>query len=169
MIGLDVGGANTKAAVVDGDGPPRIVSEPFEVWREPEGLRAAIGYEKLLEAFVLLARQPELTALRTHLDGIDPDEVFSVVPYEKGYLFLKTLEAAAGSEAFGALLATWLRTHRFGAATTEDFLALVEQELPGLLAKVDVDAWIDGPLLPAAFWKPESARLAAGFTCLTPA
>jgi (4-(4-[2-(gamma-L-glutamylamino)ethyl]phenoxymethyl)furan-2-yl)methanamine synthase len=33
VIGLDVGGANTKAALVDGDGLPRIVSEPFEVWR----------------------------------------------------------------------------------------------------------------------------------------
>jgi probable H4MPT-linked C1 transfer pathway protein len=43
VIGLDVGGANTKAAVVDGDGPPRIVSEPFELWREPEGLSDAIA------------------------------------------------------------------------------------------------------------------------------
>jgi probable H4MPT-linked C1 transfer pathway protein len=43
VIGLDVGGANTKAAVVDGDGPPRIVSEPFELWREPEGLSEAIA------------------------------------------------------------------------------------------------------------------------------
>jgi (4-(4-[2-(gamma-L-glutamylamino)ethyl]phenoxymethyl)furan-2-yl)methanamine synthase len=37
VIGLDVGGANTKAAVVDEDGS-RIVSEPFEVWREPGGM-----------------------------------------------------------------------------------------------------------------------------------
>ncbi|MGZ4247143.1 MAG: hydantoinase/oxoprolinase family protein [Solirubrobacteraceae bacterium] len=43
MIGLDVGGANTKAAVVDDDGRVRTVSEPFEVWRAPEALAAAIG------------------------------------------------------------------------------------------------------------------------------
>jgi probable H4MPT-linked C1 transfer pathway protein len=43
VIGLDVGGANTKAAVVDGDGPVRIVSEPFEVWRKPDGLSAVIA------------------------------------------------------------------------------------------------------------------------------
>jgi leukotriene-A4 hydrolase len=128
---------------------------------EMAALHAAIGYEKLLEAFVLLARTPELTKLRTHLTGVDPDEAFSVVPYEKGYLFLKTLEAAAGGKAFEALLATWLRAHRFGSVTTEDFLALVEQELPGLLAKVDASAWIDGPLLPPHLWKPASARLAA--------
>jgi len=43
VIGLDIGGANTKAAVVDGDGAPRIVSEPFELWRDPEGLGEAIA------------------------------------------------------------------------------------------------------------------------------
>jgi probable H4MPT-linked C1 transfer pathway protein len=43
VIGLDVGGANTKAAAVDSDGPTRIVSEPFELWRDPEGLADAIA------------------------------------------------------------------------------------------------------------------------------
>ncbi len=43
VIGLDVGGANTKAAVVHGGGAPVTVSEPFELWREPEGLAGAIA------------------------------------------------------------------------------------------------------------------------------
>jgi (4-(4-[2-(gamma-L-glutamylamino)ethyl]phenoxymethyl)furan-2-yl)methanamine synthase len=43
VIGLDVGGANTKAAVAHGDGRVQLVSEPFEVWREPEGLADAIA------------------------------------------------------------------------------------------------------------------------------
>jgi (4-(4-[2-(gamma-L-glutamylamino)ethyl]phenoxymethyl)furan-2-yl)methanamine synthase len=43
VIGLDVGGANTKAAVVDNDGRVRTVSEPFEVWREPEAMTGVIG------------------------------------------------------------------------------------------------------------------------------
>jgi probable H4MPT-linked C1 transfer pathway protein len=42
-IGLDVGGANTKAAVVDRGGPARIVSEPFEVWREPGAMSGVIA------------------------------------------------------------------------------------------------------------------------------
>jgi probable H4MPT-linked C1 transfer pathway protein len=42
VIGLDVGGANTKAAVVDGE-TVRIASEPFEVWRAPEALSDAIA------------------------------------------------------------------------------------------------------------------------------
>ncbi len=43
VIGLDVGGANTKAAVVDGDMRVRTVSEPFEVWREPEAMPGVIA------------------------------------------------------------------------------------------------------------------------------
>jgi (4-(4-[2-(gamma-L-glutamylamino)ethyl]phenoxymethyl)furan-2-yl)methanamine synthase len=43
VIGLDVGGANTKAAVVDGDGRARIVSEPFEVWRDPGAMAEVIA------------------------------------------------------------------------------------------------------------------------------
>jgi leukotriene A-4 hydrolase/aminopeptidase len=128
---------------------------------EMAALHAAIGYQRLLQSFVQHAQHPELTKLRTQLTGIDPDEAFSQVPYEKGYLFLKALEAAAGRKAFDELLATWLGAHRFGAATTDDFLALVEREIPGLLAKVDAKAWIDGPGLPPTYWRPESARLAA--------
>ena len=44
VIGLDIGGANTKAAaVVEGDERIRIVSEPFELWRDPEGLADVIA------------------------------------------------------------------------------------------------------------------------------
>jgi (4-(4-[2-(gamma-L-glutamylamino)ethyl]phenoxymethyl)furan-2-yl)methanamine synthase len=43
VIGLDIGGANTKAAVVHGHGEVRVVSEPFEVWRRPEALGDAIA------------------------------------------------------------------------------------------------------------------------------
>ena len=128
---------------------------------EMASLQAAIGYQKLLQAFEQLSAQPALTKLRTHLAGIDPDDAYSQVPYEKGYLFLKALEQAAGRKAFDDLLAQWLGAHRFGAATTDDFLETVERVLPGLLAKVDASTWIDGPGLPTSYWKPESARLAA--------
>jgi hypothetical protein len=43
VIGLDVGGANTKAAVVHDGGRVRTISEPFEVWRHPEALADAIA------------------------------------------------------------------------------------------------------------------------------
>src|SRR5689334_10184068 len=42
VIGLDVGGANTKAAVVDRADAVQIVSEPYEVWRDPEAMSGVI-------------------------------------------------------------------------------------------------------------------------------
>ncbi|HWE09359.1 MAG TPA: hydantoinase/oxoprolinase family protein, partial [Solirubrobacteraceae bacterium] len=43
VIGLDVGGATTKAAVVHDEDWVQVVSEPFEVWRAPHRLGDAIA------------------------------------------------------------------------------------------------------------------------------
>ena len=63
-IGLDVGGANTKAAVVDGDGSARVVSEPFEVWREAgamaEVIASVVGRLSLAVAPVAMTTTAEL-------------------------------------------------------------------------------------------------------------
>jgi len=123
------------------------------------GLHAAVGFKSLEESLSRFKDQPNLTKLRQKLDGVDPDEAFSQVPYEKGYLFLKALEAAAGRGPFDAMLKKWLATHRFGAATTDDFLAHVRAELPALLKQVEVTRWLDEPGLPPGFPRPVSKRL----------
>jgi hypothetical protein len=62
VIGLDVGGANTKAAAVDGR--VRIVSEPYEVWRDPEAMagviEAVVGRLGLDNAPIALTTTAEL-------------------------------------------------------------------------------------------------------------
>ncbi len=130
---------------------------------EIAALHAALGRNDLNDAIARFTKAgtPELTKLRTHLDGIDPDEAFSVVPYEKGYLFLRTLEDALGREKFDVLLKAWLAAHRFKSANTDDFLAHVEKHAPGLLAKVNADQWIDQPGVPANAPESKSARLDA--------
>src|SRR5436190_557540 len=104
-----------------------------------------------------------MTKLRTQLAGVDPDEAFSQVPYEKGYLFLRALEEAAGRDAFGAWLRDYLTTFAFGAITTDDFLAHIEGALPGALATVDAQAWIDGTGVPANAPRTRSAKLDASY------
>lgn len=128
---------------------------------EVADLHAAIGYERLQQVFSRFSKTPELTKLHTHLTGIDPDDAFSQVPYEKGYLFLKTIETAMGRSAFDQLLSSWLGAHRFGAVTTDDFLQLVEQKHPGLLKEIDAHAWVHEPGLPSSFRKSSSVRLQA--------
>ncbi|HVV85965.1 MAG TPA: M1 family metallopeptidase [Kofleriaceae bacterium] len=128
---------------------------------EAAALSAALGRRELERTLARFAEHPELTRLRTRLDGVDPDEAYSLVPYEKGYFFLAAIEAWAGRASFDEWLRGWLQMYRFGAATTEDFEAHLEWRLPGALAAVDGKAWLDGPGLPASAPPPRSERLDA--------
>jgi leukotriene A-4 hydrolase/aminopeptidase len=122
-------------------------------------LHAAIGRRELDEAIEGFKSRPQMTRLRTHLLGVDPDDTYSQVPYQKGFFFLRTIEQAVGREAFTTWLQSYLRAFRFQAITTDDFIAHLERELPGTLAKVDGMQWIDGEGVPANAPRPKSARL----------
>ena len=124
-------------------------------------LSAALGRRELDESIERFADRPAMTRLRTHLEGVDPDECYSLIPYEKGYMFLTAIEAAVGRPAFVRWLRTYLDTFRFGAITTEDFEAHLEAALPGTLAKVDARTWLDGEGLPPNAVTMRSARLDA--------
>ncbi|MEO8706041.1 MAG: leukotriene A4 hydrolase C-terminal domain-containing protein, partial [Kofleriaceae bacterium] len=128
---------------------------------EVAALHEAIGRRGLDESIERFADRPGLTRLRTVLAGIDPDDAFSQVPYEKGNLFLRTLEEEIGRDRFDTWLRSYLKTFRFGAITTDDFLAHFEREVPGVLAKVDAMQWIDGEGIPANAPRATSARLDA--------
>jgi len=128
---------------------------------EVAALHGALGRRALEEALHHFRAHPNLTALRTHLAGVDPDEAFSQIPYEKGYLLLRAMEAAAGRPAFDEFLRRYLATYRFRALTTEEFVAFTERELPGVLASVDADAYLHKPGVPAGAPSPHSVRLEA--------
>lgn len=135
------------------------LNEGFTVWAERrilerlkgEGaaeLAACIGRRGLDRAVADFAERPDLTKLRTDLRGLDPDEVFSVVPYEKGYLFIRLLEQHLGRDRFAQLVSAYIDKFQFKSITTDDFTAFVEAHAPGVLAAVDADSWIDGPGVP---------------------
>jgi hypothetical protein len=125
-------------------------------------LSAAIGRHDLQSALARFAAAPQLTRLRTQLAGVDPDEAFSEIPYEKGYLFLRALEERVGRDRFDGFLRRYVEQFRFTAITTEDFVALCEEVLPGALAAVDAPAWLDTPGLPPSAPAPmRSGRLEA--------
>jgi leukotriene-A4 hydrolase len=138
----------------------RRILEALHGTEEAE-LHAALGRRALDAAVARFARSPELTRLRTRLSGIDPDEAFSRIPYEKGYFFLRTLEEAAGREAFSRWLRSYLQAFRFGAITTDDFTAHLEGELPGLLERVEAPRWLEREGVPDTAPRPRSTRMAA--------
>jgi leukotriene-A4 hydrolase len=124
-------------------------------------LHAAMGRQSLEDAVAGFRERPGLTRLRTHLDGVDPDDAYSQVPYEKGYLFLRALETAVGSARFDAFLRRYLGHFAFQSLTTQEFLDFLATELPEASSHLEVDAWVDGEDIPGSAPLPASDRLAA--------
>ncbi len=127
--------------------------------RDAEELHACIGRHELDVALGRFATRPQLTRLRNDLRGFDPDDAFSSVPYEKGYLLLRHLEESAGRAAFDGFLRGWLAAHRFGSVTTQDFLDQLERELPGLTERAGVLQFLDQPDVPEFAPRARSLRL----------
>ena len=128
--------------------------------RASSELHASIGRHDLESSLARFAARPELTRLRNDLRGVDPDDAFSSVPYEKGYLLLRHLEETAGRPAWDAFLKGWLQKFRFQSATTLDFLDALEEALPELGARARVADFLYEPGLPAFAPRAESPRLA---------
>ena len=136
------------------------LNEGFTVWAERRILRTlhgeeacavawAIGQNALDESMDRFRTHPELTLLRTRLEGVDPDEAFSSIPYEKGARLVAVIEQAVGEAAFLDFLHAYMRRFRFTSITTEQFCAFVEERLPGVLGQVDADRWLHQPGMPA--------------------
>jgi aminopeptidase N len=128
---------------------------------EMVALHSALGRRELDKAMERFADRPELTRLRTPLTGVDPDEAFSEIPYEKGYLFLRALEEAVGRPKFTSFLRKYVEHFKFRSITTDDFLAYADKEMPGVLEKLNSPNWVDGPGVPENAPAPHSARLEA--------
>ncbi len=94
------------------------------------------------------------------LQGRDPDDVFSDIPYEKGKLFLDFLEARFGRERFDLFLQGYFDRFAFQSVTTEQFVAYLDRNLlqaePGRVSLEEVREWIYAPGLPATAVLPES-------------
>ncbi|MBS2022300.1 MAG: M1 family metallopeptidase [Deltaproteobacteria bacterium] len=127
--------------------------------RERSELQAALGRSHLADELGRFASRPEMTRLRTSLWGVDPDDVYSSVPYEKGYLFLRRLEELAGREKFDAFLKGYLKRFRFQSITTDDFLDELHKALPGVAHEANAAEWLDGQGLPGDAPLPHAPRL----------
>ena len=94
-----------------------------------------------------------LGLLTPDLRGRDPDDGFGSVPYDKGALFLRNIEARLGRARFDALVKGWFDGHAFTSQTTADFLAYLDASLSAdEKAKVTpqfLASWIEGEDIPA--------------------
>jgi aminopeptidase N len=89
---------------------------------------------------------------RLHLDlkGRDPDDGMSDVAYEKGAVFLRTIEQAVGRPRWDAYLKSYFARFAFRPQTSAGFIADMRANLlkGDEEAKIDVARWVYQPGLP---------------------
>lgn len=102
------------------------------------------------------------TKLKLALDGRNPDDGMTSIAYDKGYLFLRSLEEEIGREKFDTFLKYHFDANAFKVMTTEEFVDELNTELyekNGLAFNSDkVNAWIYEPGLPADKPQPTSDK-----------
>jgi len=129
------------------------INEGFTVWaerrilealegREYAALHAAIGRNSLKEAMERFGPDSPYTRLKTPMEGVDPDEVYSEVPYEKGFLFVSLLEETLGRDAWDRIVSHYIERFRFQSITTEQLLDFLDQQAPGILRRIVAHRWV---------------------------
>jgi leukotriene-A4 hydrolase len=128
----------------------------------------SLGRRDLLDKLAALKDKPGDQVLHLNLDGRDPDDAMTPVPYEKGAAFLRMVEHAVGRDRFDTWLIGYFNRHAFTSLTTEQFLEDFRGNLldddASLARKMRVAEWIEQPGLPANATVPTSnafARVAA--------
>jgi leukotriene-A4 hydrolase len=126
----------------------RIVAKVFGGAREQ--MEAALASGQLTNEMTAMEARDRV--LHVDLAGRDPDAGCTLVPYEKGSLFLREIEKAVGRARWDAFLVEYFKHFAFQSITTADFLAYLRRELPEAAA-VPVDEWVFGEAIPApAVW-----------------
>ena len=79
-----------------------------------------------------------------------PDVMFSSSPYDRGAATLQALREKVGDRTFFGILRAWYAGHRYGNATTADFIALAERRSHLALDQF-FDVWLYQPGKPASW------------------
>ncbi len=117
--------------------------------KERANMLALIGRQDLDEELESLKDTPNDTKLKLNLKGRNPDDGMNSIAYDKGYLFLRTLEETVGREKMDAFLKSYFKKNAFSTTNTEDFVSYLNKNL---LEKNNVsfntDEWIYQPGVP---------------------
>uniref|UniRef100_A0A7S2EUF7 Peptidase M1 leukotriene A4 hydrolase/aminopeptidase C-terminal domain-containing protein n=1 Tax=Ditylum brightwellii TaxID=49249 RepID=A0A7S2EUF7_9STRA len=114
----------------------------------------AIGGWKALQEDVSILPAAS-TCLVLDLGDSDPDESYSIVPYEKGFHLLWNLERMIGSTTFLCFARAYLKKFAFVTVTSEEFRDFLDSFLEGniavsqmVLKHFDWEEWLHGEGMP---------------------
>lgn len=135
----------------------RIIESVFGKRRAD--MDAVIALRDLVEARANIT-VPRDRTLQPDLTGRDPDDAYSIVPYEQGALFLTWIESKVGRQAFDTFLRAWFDEHAFQSATTAECLSFLRRRLleqyPDLVNDAEIDEWLHTEGIPSFAVLPSS-------------
>ena len=110
---------------------------------------ALIGRQDLDEELESFKNDTNSTKLKLDLNNRNPDDGMNSIAYDKGYLFLRTLEEAVGREKFDVFLKNYFNEHAFSTIDTERFVSYLNANLlePNKIS-FNTDEWIYQPGVP---------------------
>ncbi len=126
---------------------------------------AALSFTEMESAIADLGADASVT--RLHLTGADadPNGGNGGIIYDKGAIFLRTLENRVGRERWDVYLRSWFDRNAFSPATSAMFLADIRANLlrgdAAMEADLMLDRWIYQPGLPTNVARPDPAAFAA--------
>jgi Ca2+-binding EF-hand superfamily protein len=120
---------------------------------------SVLGYQDLQETLEELGEISADTKLKLALEGRDADDGMNDIAYEKGCLFLTSIEKKVGRTAFDAFVKSYFKEYAFSSISTEEFVKYLQKRLK-LSDGVDlqINDWIYTAGIPAKTEAPVSMR-----------
>lgn len=110
------------------------------------------GWKDLADCIRTRGDTDPLTQLVPDLNGVDPDDAFSTVPYEKGHTLLWHLETLLGGSAkFEPFLKSYLDKFKYSSLKSGQFVEYLQEyfkDQAEVLKQVDWQAWWATPGMP---------------------
>ena len=126
---------------------------------------AALSFDDMEKAFAEEGRNAPITRLSLPKEEAVPDGGATGIIYDKGAVFLRTIERAVGREKWDAYLRSYFDRHAFQPMTSALFLADLRKNLvkgdKALEQKLQLDRWVYQPGLPSNVVRPDPAAFAA--------
>lgn len=132
--------------------------------REYSEMLASLTYQDLTREIERMTSEGRATDTRLHvnLEGRDPDEGLSGIPYNKGYLFLRKIEETVGRDTWDAFLTKYFDTYAFHSVNSATLVKLLNTYLVGddqaLADTLKINEWVYGEGLPENAPVPTTAR-----------
>ena len=93
---------------------------------EMSKLESIVGNNNLISAIKMYGEDSPFTSLSPDFTGVDPDDGFSTIPYEKGFQFLCYLEEKVGEENFREIMGIYIKTYKYKSVDWTDFKNVYE-------------------------------------------